>query len=452
MKSISKTAIAAVLALGVTAGAPAFAQKKDEKAAAQPAIKMSKEARAAQAEVVNTFNTVVIPANQAFVAAKTPENKAALVAALQSMDPKLAAFEAIAKTPDEQYVAGSLRYTKERALVATQNDGNAKAQQAGMATVAPVLDRLLANPSVPAKAQGEYAYDRAWIALNQRQFQVASANFEKALANGYNDPQLRLQIARSKIDGGDVPGGITALNAEIEALKAAGKPVPADYYTLAINRLYTAKSPEAIVWTQRWLSAYPTQKNWHDAIMTFGFAGKNPRAVSDTERLDLYRLLDTAGALADENEYFLYADAALKAGVPYETQTVLKTGVSKGKVKTTATNYIDLNAGAQKAIREDTPLAQLDTRARSAPNGELALQTGDGYLGQGNNAKAVELYKVAQSKGVKDADGLMTRLGIAQLRSGDKAGAKASFQAVTGTRKDVATLWLTYLEQPAVAG
>ena len=68
------------------------------------------------------------------------------------MEPKLAALEAVALTPDEQYVAGALRYTKERAVVITNANGDAKAQAAGSATLAPILDKLLANPSTPPAA------------------------------------------------------------------------------------------------------------------------------------------------------------------------------------------------------------------------------------------------------------------------------------------------------------
>jgi hypothetical protein len=36
---------------------------------------------------------------------------------------------------------------------------------------------------------------------------------------------------------------------------------------------------------------------------------------------------------------------------------------------------------------------------------------------------------------------------MALARSGDKAGATAAFNAVTGPRADIAKFWLTYLNQ-----
>lgn len=466
MKMSPKAALLAALMLGgAAAAAPALAKdKKPEAAAAAPALKVSKEVRTAQAAAQAGFAAAEAP-NKEFNAALNAKRQAmasgaataaadaqlatagaALAAALQATEPQIAAVEAAAKTNDELYVAQSMRYTKERFVIVASSGGDSRKIAAANGVLAPYLDKLLANPSTPAAALGGYAFDRAWIASNARQNAQAAAYFERAQAAGYPDPDLRIQIARTKMDAGDLPGGLAALDAEIAALRAAGKPVPSDYYTLAINRLYLAKNPDAIVWTQRWLTAYPDPKNWHDAIITFGFAGKNPRAISNAEKLDLYRLLSASNGLADESEYYLYADAAQKVGVPYETLTVLKTGQAKGKVRAQSTNTIDLLDAANRSIKADSPIASYETRAKASATGELAAQTGDAYLGQANYAKAVELYGLAKTKSVKDPDALNTHLGIAQAMAGDKTAAKASFEAVgPGSRKDIASLWLTWL-------
>ena len=88
-----------------------------------------------------------------------------------------------------------------------------------------------------------------------------------------------------------------------------------------------------------------------------------------------------------------------------------------------------------------------DALLASAPDlpsakGELASQTADAYLGQGNYAKAIELYKLALQKGVAKTDLVNMHLGIAEAMSGDKAAAATQFAAVqTAPTKDVATLW-----------
>ena len=46
-----------------------------------------------------------------------------------------------------------------------------------------------------------------------------------------------------------------------------------------------------------------------------------------------------------------------------------------------------------------------------------------------------------------DAEVINLHLGMALAKSGDKAGAAAAFNAVTGPRADIAKFWLTYLNQ-----
>jgi hypothetical protein len=46
-----------------------------------------------------------------------------------------------------------------------------------------------------------------------------------------------------------------------------------------------------------------------------------------------------------------------------------------------------------------------------------------------------------------DVDAVNTRMGIALLRSGDKASARAAFSAVKGARADIAAFWLLWLDQ-----
>ncbi len=94
----------------------------------------------------------------------------------------------------------------------------------------------------------------------------------------------------------------------------------------------------------------------------------------------------------------------------------------------------------------------MEAKAKAGANGRIALNTGDAYLGMGNWAKAIELYKVAMTKGGVDADVVNTHLGIALANSGDKAGAKAAFAAVkTAPRTDIASLWTVYLDNPPTA-
>jgi Flp pilus assembly protein TadD len=83
----------------------------------------------------------------------------------------------------------------------------------------------------------------------------------------------------------------------------------------------------------------------------------------------------------------------------------------------------------------------------ASATGQVALNTGDAYLGYGDTAKAVALYRAALTKGSVDTNLVNLHLGMALAQAGDRAGAEAAFRAVTGARADVAGYWLVFLSQ-----
>ena len=56
------------------------------------------------------------------------------------------------------------------------------------------------------------------------------------------------------------------------------------------------------------------------------------------------------------------------------------------------------------------------------------------------------MYRQALAKGA-DKNVANLRLGEALARSGDKAGATAAFNAVTGPQAEVAKFWLVYVQR-----
>jgi predicted Zn-dependent protease len=92
--------------------------------------------------------------------------------------------------------------------------------------------------------------------------------------------------------------------------------------------------------------------------------------------------------------------------------------------------------------------ATLDSAAQKAVSGgtaKAALATGDLLYGYGEYAKAAEVYQAALNKSGADKEIINLHLGMALARAGDKAGATAALQAVTGARTEIAKYWLTYV-------
>lgn len=422
MKSLSQAILtAALLAGGVSVvAAPATAQKKGKEQG--PSLKLSNEVRnpAAQAQTA--------------LAAKD----------IATAEPLVAQVEAAAKTEDEKYIAAALRLNVEAIRIQTPGTSTAS-------LTAP-LDALLANPKTPPADQARYAYQRGVIAANAKDNAGAATFFERARSLGYNDPNLPLQLVKLKMEGGDVAGGTAELEKVIAAQTAAGQKVDEQLYRYAIAKTGQRKMPaETLAWIERYLTAYPTQKNWREMVVFYGIQPQSQITLDKGQKLDLYRLLRAGRSLADQYDYELYGQYAFDLGIPYETKTVLAEGKAAGKVPASSANANGLVTAANGAIANEGSLASQEGRAK-AGSAKLAASTADAFLASGNNAKAVELYRVALQKGGVDTDAVNTRLGIALAGSGDKAGARTAFEAVKGApRADVAKLWMIFLDHPPVA-
>ncbi|MFV0622417.1 hypothetical protein ACBY01_00195 [Sphingomonas sp. ac-8] len=419
MGFVSKSALAAVLALGAAAltAAPAEAQKK-------------KKEEAAKVQVSDAFRTAAVEGETAAKAGDIATAKA-----------KLAAADAAATNDTEKFYAANLRL--QVAQAAKDN-----------AMLATALDQMIANPTTPAEQQGTLNYNRGILALNAKQKDVALRYFQRAKELGYNDPEYDLRMASLQLEGGNVDNGVAALDKAIQAKVAAGQPVPNDWYNLAIAQLYKANKPaETATWMRRQLKDYPTPTNWRKALILFRDRADQGRALGGSARLDTFRLMRETGALTDQAEFGEYAQLANDLGLPYETVAVIDQGRASGKISATATDYTKLKTSAQSAIRAEGSLSSLDSKARSAANGKLASSTGNAYLANGDAAKAVEFFQLALQKGGVDQDEVNTRLGIALAKSGRRDEAKAAFAKVTGApRNELAAFWTLWLDAPKTAG
>jgi len=427
MKTLSKLALAAVLATGVSGlalAAPAAAKDKKEEQAA-PGFKLSKPVQA-----------VAFQAQEAI--------KARNVAAAE---PIVVQIESAATTDDDKYIAAALRYDLEntKLLLAQTANPNAPLNET---TLAKPLDALIAAQSTPAADRGKYLFRRGQLAYNSKQFPVATDYFNRAKAAGYSAPDFDLQLARAKVEAGDTAGGLADLDRVITAQKAAGQPVPESFYRFGIATANGKKmAPETLAWMQKYVTAYPNAKVWRDVILQYAFAQNSLAAPDKAQTVDLYRLMRAAGVMPDQAMYEDYAKNVYDRGNPYEAATVLKEGMAAGKIPASSTYAKGLLTAANNSIKAEGSLAASEKAAQAAKDGKVAANTADAYLGQGNYAKAAELYRAALSKGGVDANEVNTRLGIALARSGDKAGAQAAFGAVTGNpRAGIAALWSTWTQ------
>lgn len=429
MKSISRVAFAAALmagAAGIAVSPPAIAQKKQQDEQKGPALKLSKEVQAAAG------------AAQKALAAKDYATAAT----------QLTTAQGVVKSDDDRYIVAALQLQLEAQKI---QDARAANQQIGDQGLKAPLEALIANPKTPQVDVAKYNFQLGVMAANAKDNAGAVNYFQRAQQLGYSDPNLPLQLVKLKIDAGDVAGGLGELEKAIDAQTAAGQKPSEDLYKYAIAQANKKRmGPQTAAWIKRWLVAYPSAQNWRDGIVTYGLTQQSAVTLDKGQKVDLYRLMRSAKALADQYDYEIYAQWAYDLGLPHEAKAVIDEGKAAGKLP--AGSSADLLRVANQAIASEGSLAPVEAKAKAGANGRIALNTGDAYLGMGNYAKAVELYQVALQKGGVDADVVNTHKGIALSNSGDKAGAKAAFAEVkTAPRTDIAAFWTLFIDNPPSA-
>ena len=324
----------AVLLAGVSGLAlalPADAQKKGKDAPAAnaaPAIKLSNEVRAAAIKA------------QAALQAKD------LVAA----EPAIVATEAAAKTDDETYFANSLRLQFESQKLTASAAGDPAAFARGERVLAVPLDALIANPKTPRTDVARFVNLRGKIEQDSGKPKEALAFYLKARELGFQSGDLGLSIVKAMIDGGDVASGAAELKKLIATEEAAGRKAPEGWYRYGIAKLNGAKlRPQVIEWLQSLAVAYPTAKNWRDVIITYGFEGTTASRLDKRQRVDLFRLLRAANALADQADFAEYAQSAYDIGLPNEAVAIIKEGRASGKIPATSASANQLFTESAKA-------------------------------------------------------------------------------------------------------
>jgi tetratricopeptide (TPR) repeat protein len=414
MKFVSTMALGLALALSATTVIgvqPATAAK--EKKAKAPSFNLSKGVREAAA------------AAQTALAANDTATAGA----------QLAAAKAAASTPDDNYVIGSIAYDLGR------KTSNQAQQMEG-------VEAMLNSGKVDASQQPSFYLALGQMAYQAKQFPKAETALDKAISLGASDPNAFALLVETKNQNGKSAEAVEALEAAIAKQKAAGQPVPTEWYGRGLSIALSAKGKDPATQAklaaasgriaEGWISAFPTKTNWRDALIIY----RDVNRIDPDQELDLMRLMRTAGALKGERDYIDYVQSTYLK-FPGEAKAVLEEGSAAGFVNLSAPG----NAKEIYTIVKGKIAADKASLSKSASTGKNALATGDAYLGYGDWASAADLYRTALSKGGVDANVVNTRLGMALARAGQKDAAKQAFAQVTGSRAGLARYWLIYLDK-----
>lgn len=419
MRFVSPVALGLMLALGAASfGVSAPAAMAKEKGPQAPKLKLSPD--------------FIPPIRKASEAVQKKDAEAAK-AAMAEAETKIA-------SNDDKYQYYSLLLN----LSIMTNDAAMQNQ---------ALKGMLDTGLVPTEQQGQFYAIVANNAVLAKDYDAALAYAEKARALGYKPEQVAPTLAqaiwgKAGDDKVEIARGLKIFGEGIQAMKAAGQEVPAQWYAVGVSKAAAADLPELKEWALMAYDAQPSGENLRTLLRIF--QRDNP-TMSNRENLDLLRLMNVSGGLALKPDYTEYAEMAFKGGIFGEVKSAIDAGRAKGVLSSTdgADTY---TVASQRISGDKASLGAAERDAAKASTGKIAAATADAYMGYGDYAKAVSLFEMALQKGGVDTDEVTTRLGIAKVRAGDTAGAREAFSKVTtGIRGGIAKLWLKYLDRKAAA-
>lgn len=403
MKLFTTTALALVAAAFAV---PASAQGSKPAAAqpTQPQIKPSSKALKAIVDlqtVVNKKDWASVPA-------------------------KVTAAEAVASTKEDHYLIAQFQL---QAAVAA-NDKPA---------ISAAIDKIAATNVLDTGKVSSLYVGLGGSYFNDKQYPQASAAYQKALALDPRNEEAGKMVGEALFASGQKAEAATAFQRAIQASVAAGQKPDEALVKRAVAVAYEAQLPVAVDLARQWVAAYPSPSSWSDTLAIY----TNLNHPDAEAALDLYRLRQVTGSMTEGGEWAQYARTAAELNNFNEAQAALDAAVAAKAITPGDAKYSDLFNGLK--AKQKATAADLAEATKTATSGMALLRIGDRYYAMGDYAKAVDLYRMSMSKPGVDKDVANLHVGMALARAGDKAGATAALNSVTGPRAGIAKLWLTYV-------
>ena len=277
-----------------------------------------------------------------------------------------------------------------------------------------------------------------------KDFAKATQWAQRHLKEGGTSNGMRQLVLQAQYESGDFASVAKSLQAEIAADEKAGRTPAEDRLQLLAYSQQKLNDTAGYVGTLEKLVAYHPKKNyWSDLIARV----QRKPGFSDRYALDIYRLRLATGNLSDSNDFMEMAQLAVQSGNPTEAKKIVEQGYASGALGkgAEAERHKRLADLVDKNVAEDgKALADALTEAQAARGGDALVAVGYKHVAMGQAEKGVALIEQGIAKGqLKRPDEAQLRLGIAQLRAGQKAKAAKTLRAVKGSdgSADIARLW-----------
>lgn len=313
------------------------------------------------------------------------------------------------------------------------------------------MSMMLDSGKVPEANVPQYTFVAGQLAYNTEDYAAARQYMERAVELGYEVESAREYITSSYAREGNASAGLSSIAQQINEQVAAGE-TPSENLikqglTIAYNNDYYE---DATNFSLMLVDYYPSKTTWADAVAI----QRNYGEYSDAELLDLLRLARAADAMREARDYTDYIAAANFRRLPAEVSAVAQEGLSAGLLQSGdafVSEAVNESRQFASGLRDDLGSLESDARA-SRGDASDAIAAADAYLNFNEAAQAAELYELALTRPGVDQGLALTRLGIAQIKTGDFAAAQETLAKVNGNREPIAKLWSAYAAQQASGG
>jgi tetratricopeptide (TPR) repeat protein len=272
----------------------------------------------------------------------------------------------------------------------------------------------------------------------------------RAIKGGYGDEQTKTLVGQAYYLKGDWKGTLHFEESVVDPIiKGGGKP---SSEALQLILSSCVKLEDAACQTkalERLVTYDPKPEYWYNLL--FGLMKET--ANSDTNTLEVYRLMLEVDVLKSADDFTEMAQLALEVGSPGEAQRALQRALDRNVFtdqRTKDKNQRLLEKAKQAAAVDQASLDKVAKEADAGTNGAKNAGMGLAYFGYGQYDKAVDEFLKATSKGgLKNPAETQLLLGIAQLKSGHKDDAIKSFKAVKGDPilERLSNFWILHAHQ-----
>ena len=431
-KQASKLVLAIALATGTAMIAghivpdEAHAQRNKKKK------KKDKEEEQPQPEYSKEWREAFVPLSEKLTA------EGADFAALQA---ELEKVVALSKSGDERLQTGQLIYNAGIAI----DDLNVRLRG---------MEMMIGSGKVPANAEAQYNFIAYQLANNLKDNDKELTYLTRAIELGYTTEtitasDLQVNLALYYFNSDNPIKGLEVLDGAIEGKKAAGETVEERIYAYAFSiALRQELKPQVYDYAIERAIVYPSQESWQNAVGVV----RNLNEFDQQQALDMLRLSRKVGLLNTMDDAISYVEFADPRRLPKEVIDVINEGYASGVFDRDDPYVADQLRIAQNLItadQADLPEIEADAHAADASVKSVA-GAATAFLSYGQYDKAVTLYEKALGMPGVDTNTSLTRLGMAQIETGDFEGAKETFAKVQGAREPLARVWAGYAEYMAV--